>query len=112
MFYAKLILNDPHYRRSYKAIFGNTPLINDSERFPDMYGPFETPENKALWSSMTKRDQFTINEVFANLGKALAAYQRLLKPGASRFDDYVKSLNSNQKDTSSSILTSQEKLGL
>lgn len=112
MFYAKLILNDPDYRRSYKAIFGKTPDINDDERFPDMYGPFKTPENKALWSGMAKSDQFTINEVFANLGKALAAYQRLLKPGVSRFDDYVKSLNSNQRDTSPNILTSQEKLGL
>ena len=81
MFYAKLILNDPDYRRSYKAVFGKTPEINDSERFPDMYGPFETPENKALWSGMAKSDQFTINEVFANLGKALAAYQRMLNLG-------------------------------
>ena len=77
MFYAKLILNDPYYRRSYKAIFGKTPEINDSERFPDMYGPFEAGK-QSLWSGMAKSVQFTFNEVFAILGKSLAAYQRLL----------------------------------
>ena len=97
MFYAKLILNDPDYRGSYKAVFGKTPKLTTARGSPTCTGLSKPRKIKRSGQAWRRATNSPLTEVFANLGKALAAYQRMLKPGASRFDDYVKSLNSNQR---------------
>ena len=59
---ARLIADDPMYRSQYEALFGSLPAALD----PD-----------------------AATAIFVNIGKALAAYQRLLLPGQSAFDRYV-----------------------
>ena len=51
------------YRKTYEALFGPPP---------DLLVPEE------------------VDRAFANIGKAIAAYERLLLPGESRFDQYVE----------------------
>ncbi len=51
------------YRKAYEALFGPPP---------DLLVPEE------------------VDRAFANIGKAIAAYERLLLPGESRFDQYVE----------------------
>ena len=48
---------------------------------------------------------------FSNIGKALAAYQRKLIPGESKFDKYVKEISSSL-DNHNMILSYNEKAGL
>lgn len=52
-----------------------------------------------------------VDRAFANIGKAIAAYERLLIPGPSRFDLYVASLFDGDKDPAN-IFTADEVAGL
>jgi cytochrome c peroxidase len=45
---------------------------------------------------MSVGDRRTIDRAFANVGKAIAAYERLLQPGESRFDRYVQGLRNGR----------------
>lgn len=88
-----------HFERDYQAIFGDLPALADQGRFPDEGGPGD-----ASWQSMTAQDQQAVNRVFANVGKALAAYERSLRPLPNALDRYAAG------DTSS--LTDEQKAGL
>lgn len=90
--YAHLIHNDPQYRQAYEAIFGTLPDLTDPDRFPEFAGPVEDTQANTAWKNMSVDDQDTINRIFSNMGKAIAAYERLIMPGPSRFDHYVKAV--------------------
>lgn len=92
MQYARLVANDPAYRRAYEALFGALPDLSDASRFPAAAAPVADPILNSAWQAMATADQDLINQIFANLGKAIAAYERLLLPGPSRFDAYVAAL--------------------
>ncbi len=70
---ARLIAADPLYRHRYEALFG--PLANpiDGDSAPG---------------------------IFVNVGKAIAAYQRLLLPGETSFDHYVEAVAATDPATS------------
>ena len=76
-----------HYRQDYAAVFGQWP---DLAGLPADAGPLGTPEERRAWEGMDERARATVNRVFANMGKAIAAYERTLAPGESRFDRYVR----------------------
>ena len=52
---------------------------------------------RAAWDGMTSEDQGTVNRVFANIGKSIAAYSRRILPGRSRFDDYASAALANDQ---------------
>jgi cytochrome c peroxidase len=60
-----LVAADPDYRSRYEALFGPLPASDDAQG---------------------------IDRAFANLGKAMEAYERLIQPGPSRFDAYVEAV--------------------
>lgn len=57
-------------------------------------------------------DAASVDRVFANLGKAIAAYERLLMPGPSRFDQYVAAVIEGDRQHQAQLLTSDEQRGL
>jgi len=61
---------------------------------------------------MEKDDQVLVNQTFANVGKAIAAYERILLPAPSRFDAYVQSLVSEESENSRDIFSNDEIKGL
>lgn len=67
-----VIAEDPDYRAAYEEIFGSLPGETD--------------------------DGDPINRAFANVGKALAAFQRGFLPTPARFDAYVKALGEGGGD--------------
>ena len=77
-----------HYRADYEAIFGAMePAIGtDTARFPATGKPMAPDGN---WETMTPEDQATVNRIWINYGKAIAAYVRLLVSGESAFDRFV-----------------------
>jgi cytochrome c peroxidase len=77
-----LIAEDDHYRESYEELFGGLG------------------------------DEPVTDRVFANLGKSIAAYERLLLPGESRFDEYVQHLQQGGDYLEQSILDADELRGL
>lgn len=85
-----------HYRAEYEAIFGPLPQLQDTARFapharPVPFGTAQ-PQHQA-WLAMRETDRDAVNRVFANVGKAIEAYERKLIPGAAPFDRYVAALN-------------------
>ena len=109
-FYAHLI--DEHYRAEYEAIFGKLPDLSDQSRFPEAAGPVEDESARAAWEAMSPADRETVTQVYVNMGKAIAAYERQIMPTASRFDIYVQAALENDKKTMNSTLTTEELEGL
>ncbi|PKO09545.1 MAG: cytochrome-c peroxidase [Chloroflexi bacterium HGW-Chloroflexi-2] len=110
MQYAHLIAN--HYQEEYEAIFGPLPDFSDPVRFPAIAGPVDDPDAQAAWEGMTSTDRDLVTQVFVNMGKAIAAYERLILPAPSRFDRYVEALLKNDEQTMKSAMTSDEVAGL
>ena len=108
--YAHLI--DEQYRTQYVSIFGKLPDLSDRTRFPDGVGPVNDPTARAAWDAMTPADRDAVTQVYVNTGKAIAAYERLIAPGPSRFDKYVEALLNNDKGSMQTALTNDEVAGL
>jgi cytochrome c peroxidase len=75
-----IVASDPDYRQRYEGLFGELPRVLST-----VGGPPPAVE----WVDLPEQDRQAISTVFTNLGKTLAAYQRLLLPGPSRFDRYA-----------------------
>ena len=110
--YIRLIYEDPTYRAAYEDLFGPLPDFSDQERFPDIAGPTEDAVALAAWEGMTTEDREAVNRVFANIGKAIAAYERQIMPGPSRFDAYVEALLAGDDEKMQTILNDDEVAGL
>jgi len=108
--YAHLISN--YYKEEYEAIFGPLPDFSDPSRFPAIAGPVDDTSLMAAWEGMTTSDRDLVTQVFVNMGKAIAAYERLIMPAPSRFDRYVEALLKNDTQAMKSAMTSDEVAGL
>jgi cytochrome c peroxidase len=97
-----------HQRSQYEAVFGPIPAqLDDATRFPQLSAdqtgcrslePYSNrgidchgmPGDGAEYDSMSPADQDVITRVVVNMGKAIAAYERLLACGQSRFDRWMR----------------------
>lgn len=52
--------------------------------------PGGTAAERASWSAMSETSRDGVNRVYANMGKAIAAFERTLSYGESRFDRYAQ----------------------
>jgi cytochrome c peroxidase len=95
------------YAREYEQIFGTLP---DLSRVPRSAGPVADRDAASAWSALSSVQRDDVTRVFVNLGKAIAAYERRIEFGASRFDEYVTALTSAQPGQR--ILTEVEVAGL
>lgn len=103
--YARIVAEQ--YRDEYEELFGRLPDLSPA---PVAAGPNGTSDEMAAWASLTERQRDDITGVFVNIGKAIAAYERRIEFGASRFDRYVEAVSTNQP--ADGILTSHEIAGL
>ncbi len=112
MFIVRQVLADPEYARQYQAIFAELPDFSDTSRFPLNAGPGLDPEWDAAWQAMRIEDQYMVNTVFANIGKVIEAYERLMVPSPSRFDAYAEAVLSGNADLGREIFSNDEIKGL
>jgi cytochrome c peroxidase len=77
------------HRGAYEAVFGRLPPASST---PARATPVGDSEARAAWAKMPVAAQTAVNQVFANFGKAVAAYERTLSLRPSRFDDYLDGL--------------------
>ncbi len=108
---ARLLVEAPIYRDLYWKAFGIPPDFSDGARFPADAGPIPATQWLAAWDGMQDADREQTNTVFANAGKALAAYERKLLPGPSRFDAYVDAVLDGD-DATAGEFTADEAAGL
>ena len=112
MQYARVIHNDPAYRTTYESLFGVMPDLSDRKRFPSTASPVGSSKAKTDWKNMSTSDRQAINRIYANIGKAIAAYERRLLPGPSRFDRYAENILANKPPGTAGTLTMDEIAGL
>lgn len=111
---AHLIAGDPHLRHAYEQTFGSMPQLTDESRFPKHARPVSSgsahPHQRA-WDEMTPVDRDSVNRVFVNVGKAIAAYERRLVSRDSPFDRFVEGLVAGDR-AAQDALSSAAKRGL
>ena len=95
------------YGREYEQIFGPLPDLSSVARSA---GPVADQIAASAWSALSSAQRDDVTRVFVNIGKAIAAYERLIELGASRFDKYVAALTTAQ--SGENILTDDEIAGL
>jgi cytochrome c peroxidase len=98
-----------HYRAEYEALFG---ILPDLSRLPAHAGPVEDRAARAAWERMSASERDAVTRVFANVGKAMAAYERRIVPGASRFDAYVEAAGRRDTKAMDAALDADEVAGL
>lgn len=81
----RVIADDPGYSASYEQLFGDLPDLQQ--------GP-------------------AVDEAFANLGKVIAAYERLLQPAPAPFDNYVAALAAGDTGRQAELFSDDEVVGL
>ena len=75
---------------------------------PDLAGPY-----RALFGELPAHgDRDGVNRAFANVGKAIAAYERWIMPGPAKFDRYVDAILAGRKPAAADELTLDERQGL
>jgi len=74
------------YRSEYDAVFETMPNLGT---LPSDAAPNGTEAERTAWQAMDERTRKNISRVFANMGKAIAAYEKSLHHEASRLDRYV-----------------------
>ena len=96
------------YRTRYESLFGKLPPLSDVKRFPRLGGqttgcapgrPFTvapcpasqmgTPGDHGDFDRMAPGDRDEVTRVVLNAGRAIAAYERRLSCGLSKFDAWI-----------------------
>lgn len=102
---AKLV--QASYADQYTTLFGELPDLGD---LPDHAAPTGTEEVAGAWAQLNDRRRDEINRVFANVGKAIAAFERTIMPGPTRFDAYAEALAAGE--SIDGLLSQEEQEGL
>jgi cytochrome c peroxidase len=105
--YAQLIASQ--YRGQYEAVFGPLPELTG---LPRQAGPVADSARAAAWTRLEAGRRDAVTRVYANIGKAIAAYERRIEFAPSRFDRYVEAELSGHGHTMESAFTRDEEAGL
>ena len=98
---ARIVAGDAGLRAAYERLFGALPPLEDLARFPAEArpDPWERWSPHALaWKGMAQADRDAIDEVAANVAKALGAFERNLVGGEAPFDRFVAALRGEGGD--------------
>jgi cytochrome c peroxidase len=76
-----------NYSGDYRKVFGPMPDLGPA---PLDASPNGTDTERAAWAALPEARRDGINRVFSNVGKAIAAYEKQVTFGESRFDRYVE----------------------
>ncbi|MCA0025565.1 MULTISPECIES: cytochrome c peroxidase [unclassified Mesorhizobium] len=93
----------------YERIFGPLPDLSD---IPANASPLGSDAEKAAWSAMSDQQRDAINRVFANIGKAIAAFERSIEPPQARFDRFALDLATGAEPKGDAAFSREEILGL
>ncbi len=96
-----------NYSADYQATFGALP---DFSALPEHATPLGSDTAQASWDELTEGQRDQIDRVFANVGKAIAAFERTIQPRPTRFDAYADALAAGRDTTG--LLTPAELEGL
>lgn len=93
----------------YERIFGPLPDLAD---VPAAASPLGSEAEKAAWQAMPDDKKREVDTVFANLGKAIAAFERTIVHQPTRFDRFADAVAAGRTPEGDAALTEQEVYGL
>ncbi|WP_322414562.1 cytochrome-c peroxidase [Mesorhizobium huakuii] len=93
----------------YERIFGPLP---DFVGIPLNASPLGNDAERAAWNAMSGAQRDAVNRVFANIGKAIAAFERSIEPAQTRFDRFALDLATGAEPKGDAVFTPEEILGL
>jgi len=105
------VASEPRLAQQYVRVFGPLPAIDWARVRPDA-GPNGDAAARAAWAALPETERASVTRAFANLGKALAAYERTLRSQPSRFDAYVDSVLAGRIREAAVQLDAREVSGL
>ena len=110
---ARLVTTDPDLAPAYAAVFGESPDLDDTTRFPEHGRPLpdEDHPDALAWAAMEARDQDAVTRVYTNVAKSIAAYERRLVTGPTRVDRFVTALAAGTPE-GLDVLSAEEVRGL
>ena len=74
------------HRRDYEALFGALPRLDG---LPGDASPKGSAAEQAAWQAIEPRRREEVSRVFANVGKAIAAYEKSLPHAPTRLDGTI-----------------------
>ncbi len=83
----EVVAGDDNYRQAYEELFGKIPELSTA-------------------------DAFDLDTAFANIGKAIAAFERTVLPLPSRFDEYVAAVVAGDFASQQALFSGDEVRGL
>ncbi|MGR5063402.1 cytochrome-c peroxidase [Photobacterium sp. DNB22_13_2] len=111
-----IVLN--HFLADFIGVFGETPaltwFLQQQTARLDQGSAIQTSSssNNGNWEALSEDQRTQVNQLFASIGKALAAYQARLMPDYSRFDRYVEAVVGKDFESASQYLNPAEEAGL
>lgn len=103
-----LIVNVPEYNALYEEIFGAISTQPFAREIQDM----DSDNVSKRWKALSESHRETVNQVFANVGKALEAFERRLISDNSAFDQFVTALRERNAQALSAALPESAVRGL
>jgi cytochrome c peroxidase len=97
------------HRGEYERVFGPLPALAG---LPRRASPVGSAAERAAWRSLPQARRRAVNRAFANVGKAIAAFERRLRPGRARFDRYVAAAVAGDRERMRALLSDRELEGL
>jgi len=108
----RTISRDRNLKQQYEALFGKLPVSIFHKNIPENAGPWGDARTRDNWFRIPKSIQKQINSAYANVGKAIGAYERKIPIPKTRFDKYAEVLSISGEQEASSLLNENEKAGL
>lgn len=105
--YARFVVE--HYGERYERIFGPLPELSG---LPANASPLGTTEERAAWTAIDEKRREEIDAVFANIGKAIAAFERTIVHEETRFDRFAEAVVAGHKPGDDAIFSALEIEGL
>jgi cytochrome c peroxidase len=105
--YAHVIASE--HRAAYEAVFGPLPDLNG---LPERAGPVPDTTRARAWARIAPVRQQEISRLYANIGKAIAAYERKIEFAPARFDRFVEAELAGRPHTAESTFSADERAGL
>ncbi len=106
------VLEDAELAAAYAAIFGEPPRLSEQaaalEHARPVAGEAGHPHQHA-WDGLAPAERETIDRVYSNLGKAIAAYERLLVSRRAPFDLFVEGLRTDDEGLLSALSPSAQR---
>lgn len=97
------------YRQDYESLFGPLP---DLSALPQNASPLGSAADKAAWERTDEASRDAADAIFANLGKALAAFQRGIVHEETRFDRFAEAVLAGRRPEGDAAFSALEIEGL